>query len=128
MYEYISFQAPVPVAASVAVAAPAPAPAPAPALPPNLPAAPLNLPLAQQSFNRDWPVHYMGKMDVVCPDCHALHWKSEKLVKSSQARPKFGTCCFSGKIKIPKLDIPPPELFNLLSGQNDVSKKFRDRI
>ena len=41
---------------------------------------------------------------------------------------KFGVCCFSGKIKIPKLDNPPPELYHLLSGQEDVCKKFRDNI
>jgi len=40
------------------------------------------------------------------------------LPKSSQANPKFGMCCFSGKIKLPKLDNPPPELLNLLSGQD----------
>ena len=41
---------------------------------------------------------------------------------------KFGMCCYSGKIKIPKLDNPPPELLHLLSGQEDICKKFRDRI
>ena len=66
----------------------------------------------------------MGKMDVACSDCGALHWTSEKLANS----PKFGMCCYSGKIKIPKLDDPPPELLHLLAGQEDICKKFRDHI
>ena len=37
-------------------------------------------------------------------------------------------CCFSGKIKIPRLDDPPPELLHLLSGQEDICKKFREHI
>ena len=52
----------------------------------------------------------------------------EKLAKSSNIHPEFGMCCLKGKIKIPKLDDPPPELLTLLSGQDDISKKFRDHI
>jgi hypothetical protein len=37
-------------------------------------------------------------------------------------------CCLSGKIKIPRLDDLPPELHNLLSDQDDISKKFCDHI
>ena len=97
-------------------------------LPPPIIHVPPPLPLARQPFNPNWSVHYMGRMDVMCPDCGALHWTSEKLFNSLVDTPKFGTCCFSGKIKIPKLDNPPPELLHLLSGQEDVCKKFRDRI
>ena len=104
---------------------PSPVPPPPPPPPPHLlPAVPPPLPLARQPFNQNWTVHYLGKMDVACPDCGALHWMSEQLVNS----PKFGMCCYSGKIKIPKLDDPPPELLHLLSGQEDICKKFRDRI
>jgi hypothetical protein len=70
----------------------------------------------------------MGKMDVPCSDCGALHWISEKLFNSLVGSPKFGMCCYSGKIKIPKLDDPPQELLHLFSGQEDICKKFRDRI
>ena len=86
------------------------------------------LPLARQPFNPGWTVHYMEKMDVVCPECTALHWGCEKLDNSSLLYPKFGMCCFSGKIMIPRLDDPPPELLHLLSGQEDICKKFRERI
>jgi hypothetical protein len=40
------------------------------------------------------PVHYLGRMNVACPDCGALHWEAEKLVKTSRvSNPKFGQCC-----------------------------------
>ena len=94
-----------------------------PPVPPVLPIPP-PLPLARQPFDPNWTVHYMGIMDIVCLDCGALHWKSERLANSS----RFGMCCFKGKIKIPRLDNPPPELLHLLSGQEDICKKFRDRI
>jgi len=113
----IPIPAPVPVPPAPAIPVPAPAPAPQPPFP-----------LAWQPFSPNWPVHYMGKMDVPCSDCGALHWSCEKLAKSSQADPKFGMCCFSGKIKLPKLNNPPQELLNLLSAQDPASKKFRDHI
>ena len=96
--------------------------------PPPIPNVPHPLPLTHQPFNPNWSVHYMGRMDVVCSDCEALHWTSEKLSTSLVGSPKFGMCCFSGKIKIPRLDNPPPELLHLLSGQEDMCKKFRDGI
>ena len=102
---------------------------------PNPPLAPLPdppsaepLPLAYQPFNCNWSVHYMGKIDLVCSHCGALHWMSEKLFHFSQRTPTFGMCCYSAKIKLPKLDDPPPDLFTLLSDQDDVSKKFHDHI
>src|SRR5271163_3330808 len=70
----------------------------------------------------------MGKMDVSCINCGALHWMCEKLAKSSTIHPEFGMCCLKGKIKIPKLDDPPHELLTLLSGQDDISKKFSKKF
>ena len=103
-----------------------PPPVPPPPPPPIIHPVP-PLPLACQPFNPDNPnmaVHNMGKMDVVCSDCGALHWASERLVNS----PGFGMCCFSGKVKIPRLEDPPPELLHLLYGREDLCKKFRDHI
>ena len=69
--------------------------------------------------------HYLGKMDVLCPYCSALHWMDEKLTKSSIKRPLFGTCCLEGKIRLPLLITPPPPLQALYDGNNDQSKSFR---
>ncbi|XP_052200448.1 uncharacterized protein LOC127806909 isoform X1 [Diospyros lotus] len=69
--------------------------------------------------------HYLGKMDVLCPYCSALHWMDEKLTKSSMKRPLFGTCCLEGKVRLPLLITPPPPLQALYDGNNDQSKSFR---
>jgi hypothetical protein len=37
-------------------------------------------------------------------------------------------CCTSGKIKLPKLEAPPVEIHDLLSGQDQRAKKFRKNI
>src|SRR6202161_1126780 len=116
---------------------PSPPPAPAPPLPANVanipllpvPAAPLpNLSLACQPFDPNWQVHDMGKMDVVCEYCQALHWQCEELFHSSRIHPKFGMCCYSGKVRLPMLENPPPELLDLLTRQDQIGKKFRDHI
>ena len=65
-----------PVAAPIAAPTAGPSAGPVAAHAPNPPAvmgAQQNLPLARQPFNPNWPVHYLGKMDVICPDCRALH-------------------------------------------------------
>ena len=69
--------------------------------------------------------HFDGKMDVLCPNCKALHWMNEKLTNSSVKNPLFGKCCLQGKIKLPVLITPPPPLKALYDGNNDQSKLFR---
>ncbi|KAI8557126.1 hypothetical protein RHMOL_Rhmol05G0311100 [Rhododendron molle] len=69
--------------------------------------------------------HFLGKMDVVCPFCKALHWMDEKLVKSSKKNPLFGTYCLQGKVKLPLLMTPPPPIQALYDGNDDRSKSFR---
>ena len=95
-------------------------------LPP--PPSDLLLPPAHQPFNPNWPAHSLGRMDVQCPSCHALHWMAECLTNSSNICPKFGMCYLSRKISLPPLHPPPPELMQLLTTQDQVSKTFRDHI
>jgi len=59
--------------------------------------------MARQPFDPSWPIHSLGKIDVPCPDCGALHWMAEKLTNSSNTNPHFGMCCFQGKIKLAQL-------------------------
>ena len=102
-----------------------------PPIPPLLPLPPAPaqiLPIARTPFSPNWPVHNMGPMDVECPYCRALHWKEEHLTRSSLRSPKFGKCCLSGKIWLPTLNQPPPELHNLLSSQDPRAKGFRTNI
>src|SRR6266545_2578632 len=103
--------------------------APAPEAPPlPLPPVPQNLPITHTPFSPTWPVHNMGPMDIECPYCHALHWKEERLSKSSLRNPTFGKCCLSGKIWLPTLNQPPSELHNLLTSQDPSAKGFHTNI
>ena len=92
------------------------------------PAAVAELPEARRPFSPAWQVHDLGRMNVVCSGCGALHWMDEKLSNSRQNNIKFGMCCFSGKMDLPKLHEPPPELFQLLTGTDDIAKDFRKDI
>lgn len=89
---------------------------------------PHGLPLARQSFNRDWQIHSLGQMDVVCTHCHALHWKDERLKDQSAHHSRFEMCCSSGKIQLPLLDQLPNDLRRLLSEQDPRAKAFRNEI
>ena len=70
----------------------------------------------------------LGHMDVECPKCHAVHWKQEWLSNSSIDNPRFGTCCLSGKVELPKLERPPRELWELFDGTDPNSKHFLENI
>jgi DNA replication protein DnaC len=67
-------------------------------------------------------------MDVECPNCHALHWKDERLAQSSLTSPQFGMCCKSGKVQLLDFRDPPQELKDLLDGSNAQAREFRENI
>jgi hypothetical protein len=98
-------------------------------IPPPPPPPPLDLPVARRSFNKNnIPVHNMGQMNLVCPYCKAYHWKAEKLTRSTLAHPKFGDCCFSGKVIQGQLHDLPQEIQTLYNSQDTIAKKFRKDI
>jgi hypothetical protein len=103
---------------------------PLPLLPPAPP--PPNatsLPLGRHPFNKNnIQVSNLGPMNLICSKCKAYHWKAEQLASSSTTNPRFGTCCFNGKIKLPSLHDLPPELHELYHGQDHIAKTFRDNI
>ena len=94
---------------------------------PRLPQ-PMQLPIARQPFDPAWVIHSLGDMDILCPFCHAFHWSSEQLASSTIDNPKFGMCCYQGKITLPPVQPVPNVLRRLLDGQNTVSKEFRKHI
>ena len=61
--------------------------------------------VARQPFDHTQPAHYLGKMNVKCGHCGALHWLDEQLSKSSKWSPKFGMCCFEEKLSCLSLKI-----------------------
>jgi len=73
-YQYRQAPAPFPMPPPLPVQ---PDGLPLPNEPPPLPNNTNALPDAHQPFNRNWPVHSLGKMDVECSSYKALHWMDE---------------------------------------------------
>ena len=46
---------------------------------------PIQLPPGGRVYAEPIQIHYLGPMDVQCPECHALHFDCEKLSKSTCA-------------------------------------------
>jgi hypothetical protein len=59
--------------------------------------------------------HELGRCDVPCPKCGALHWLEERKVKSSKVNPLFSLCCSDGKVALPELHEPDDELKQLFN-------------
>ena len=72
--------------------------------------------------------HSLGPINVSCPNCHALHFQSEKLVNSSNVHPKCGVCCLQGQIQMLQISHSPPLLHQLLNSSTPCAQKFRDSI
>jgi Helitron helicase-like domain at N-terminus len=101
----------------------------APPMPPVAPPMPPAVPVARQPFDKTKiKPHDMGRMNVICSKCGALHWDEEKLSKSTKNEPKFGTCCFSGKIQLPLLHPLPQEIYDLYEGDDHLAKEFIKNI
>ncbi|KAF8164533.1 hypothetical protein BJ912DRAFT_256272 [Pholiota molesta] len=83
---------------------------------------------ARQPYTEPIELHDLGRMDILCPECGALHWKDEILSKSSLRNPKFGICCMEGKVFLPALLPPPEPLRTLLSSQEREAIQFRQDI
>src|SRR5712691_131956 len=67
-------------------------------------------------------------MNVECSFCHALHWRAEALSHSSNINPKFGMCCYQGKVILPNLQAIPHDLFDLFTRTDNVGSTFRQHV
>jgi hypothetical protein len=67
-------------------------------------------------------LHYLGRLDVECPNCHVVHFISEKLTNSSIRNLRFGMCCLQGQVNLPPFPQWPPELQQAYMNQTFVSK------
>ncbi|KAJ7124993.1 hypothetical protein C8R44DRAFT_597022, partial [Mycena epipterygia] len=70
----------------------------------------------------------LGRMNVVCPYCGALHWKAERLSKSRANENLFGTCCLEGRVVLPDVRKPPRDLLELFDGTSNHSRDFIKNI
>ena len=107
-----------------------PDPPPDPPIDPNNHAMdPANLPRYFRHFDENdvEPIN-LGRMDIECPDCGALHWEAEKLSTSRAGVPRFGTCCLQGKVVLPPVQAPPRDLLHLFNGVSPHSQHFLKNI
>jgi hypothetical protein len=64
-----------------------------------------------------------------CRHCNAYLWYEEMIRPNTHTKnPYFGICCQNGKISLPARSEPPTFLEELLSGQNQKSKKIQKNI
>ncbi|KIJ09644.1 hypothetical protein PAXINDRAFT_87199, partial [Paxillus involutus ATCC 200175] len=70
-------------------------------------------------------VHDLSPMDVDCSHCHALHFDSEKLSKSTRGRKRFGMCCLEGQVQLEPFLAWPPELNQLFLSDHQFVEKIR---
>src|SRR6266850_3142779 len=101
---------------------------PSPPLPPPSPLPMQYIPLARRPFSPAWVVHDLKAMNVECTFCCALLWLDERLSNSSKINPRFGICCYQGKVKPPYYNPIPPELHWLLTHDDARERGFRNHI
>ena len=73
----------------------------------------INLPKAYSSSYLRWQPLILGRMDIQCTYCHALHWMNERVSDSSLLYPEFTTCCLKGSVQLDPIKPLPPILFCL---------------
>ena len=74
------------------------------------------------------PPNDLGRMNIPCLFCDALHWLDERVSSSNITSPEFGMCCAHGKIRLPFLRVPPQPLRDLFTGDTPQAKDFRCNI
>ena len=66
-------------------------------------------------------------MNIRCPNCHALHFMSEKLTNSGVREPRFGMCCLQGQVNLPAIQQWPRILQDLFDDPQD-RRQFKKKI
>jgi hypothetical protein len=84
--------------------------------------------IARRPVRDSFPPHDLGRMDVCCPHCDALHWVGECTTSSTSARPEFQMCCAHRKVSLAPLSVPPTPLCDLFINDTNAAKEFRENI
>ncbi|EIW66351.1 hypothetical protein TREMEDRAFT_65629 [Tremella mesenterica DSM 1558] len=90
---------------------------------------------ARRDYIGGTSVHQLGRCEVPCPKCAALHWLEERAIniaaggeRSSLANPLFSGCCSNGAVQLPLPLDPPLELRDLLTDQTHQGKLRREQL
>ena len=87
---------------------------------------PIRLPLAFIERRACWKSHDLGRMNVSCTGCQALHWASEPSAKKPQGgEASYQSCCKRGDARLERMRQLPEPLHSLMNGTNTQSKAFR---
>ena len=87
-----------------------------------------NLNRDERDFDEDiFKEFKLGDMDQICQKCRAKLFKSE-LKDSDRKAVGYSFCCGKGKIKLPPLGPLPPEITNLVRGNDPDSEFFLKNI
>jgi hypothetical protein len=84
--------------------------------------------IARHPISDSFPIHDLGRMNVECPFCRALHWREERVSSSRINNPEFEACCQHGKVHLRPLQDPPLILRNLYVDDNHQAHEFRSNI
>ena len=88
-------------------------------------------PMAYTSSSNTRTPLELGRMDIECKECKALHWKAEGTdVKGTDIKGDSGfeICCKKGSVKLDPLAEPPEQLRYFLSSNDSPVRRFRSRI
>ena len=69
--------------------------------------------------------HYIGKLNIKCIHCDALHFTAEKVANCGNS---FNDCCSHGKVSLEDLPDPPKYLRSLFDQTHPMTKHFFDNI
>lgn len=70
----------------------------------------------------------LGRMDQICNDCNAKHWKAELPMACTSNNKYWVSCCKSGAVKVELLKDPPTCLKDLYDDNGPRGKKFKQNI
>ena len=90
----------------------------------------LRAPLSFVDQRSRWTRHDLGRMDIRCNGCNALHWTREL---SASRRPQggvasFQSCCIHGQVQIDRMCQLPEPLNTLINGDNSEARAFREGL
>ena len=88
----------------------------------------LRVPLSFVDQRAKWTGHDLGRMDIRCTACKALHWVRES---SATRRPpggeaSFQSCCIRGQVQIDPMRPLPEPLHSLMNAENAEARSFRE--
>jgi len=85
----------------------------------------------QSSLENDHPLykrHLLREDQVICSNCGAFMYHEEKIADSTNDNPIFSLCCARKQFRLPRNNIYPAELLQLLTQNNILSKDFMSKI